>query len=442
MKTTISIIAILFFAIALSACQVSRPGKSPVNSVVQEIKLAPLEKLSVDLANTLGFKLAESGEKIVVKSLMIHSPSYVAGLRDGFVVKSLGGINLEKLDDSGVDNIRKYIFDGTLTASIIQSDGTPADISIHFGPDNCSQELSDLYWFAETPKPDKASTILTIQLYSTIENLTFKRVMSFRVVLFNSATGKWSNYEKLRLPFDDNIAPSNLAKMVEQYIAYTSEQDDKKGNFKFNGDFPFVFDFDLNEARDNPDSVFVGEGKLIIDNVETEGFAMSRHVETRFSAPFAKENQMDTWRILPENSRNIEDKVTDWIVLFDSRGNVFEMNIESQIGKWWGIVYPGTESSQQDISCFQNLSNPVLDSFEMSWFDDVIEGKESDPYPSEITLNLTDSPGFELSLKSIEPFYQNNNLMISLALFGNCIASDGNPIPVTGYMFRIVTPSA
>jgi len=431
------LILIILFILFPFSCAVSKEKEPLKQAPSSSIMLSPIAKLSLELANTMGFKLDEREGAVSVTSLQPFGPGAVAGLADGMNVKTLGGVSLKKMSEDDLSKLIPMLTAGELIAVASDKDGSEREIRMHVGPDNCPQSIVDYITFVETPRSGQKSTFLMIKVRRFIRTSTFERRADNTIALFNRKTGKWWTFEKYDMVFDNKADPSNLPSVLSKEFKYNSEPQMKNETISFSGDVVFDLSYKSSEIRNDPDRVMSGSGKLRIGDTQYDGFVMSRQVNEKFIRPFRHEPTIQLRHLFPRDSRHVEDKVADWIILFDSSGTSFELSAEGDAKSWWSVIYSAAQ--QVSSSCLTSKNrNPVLSSMNMSWFDDVIVGKEADPYPSEISIKAPENFPNDINLKGEFPSYYEDNDKILIILTGECKSADGATIPIAGFMQRLI----
>ena len=102
------------------------------------------------------------------------------------------------------------------------------------------------------------------------------------------------------------------------------------------------------------------------------------------------------------------------------------------------MVYPSAISGDAE-SCLRPItSDAIMSDLKMYWFDDVLEGKEADPYPSEITIKSPGTLNDGLHFIGVHPDYSASDQKIMVIIVGECKAPDGSTVPFSGFFKRLV----
>ena len=441
---------ILINLVFLSSCEIHKVTKK--TDTIAGIKIDPLVRISLAFVNSMGFGLEKSGDLIIVTNLADSGIAALSGMKNGMKVESISGINLSTLDSDGAQKIVDSLMTGEVSVLTSSEDNSPKEFILKSTSSNCPQKRYSDFLYVSKPDGLNPPYIMMVQLAKEIMQLDFKRDMIARISYFAPKSGEWFTDERPKGSLSTDASFQNFSSTIIPELTVNPDSDELfqaavDGSINYKKEISFGAAFQIHKKYPINGDTYLCSALLTgkspkSGSVTDNGFMFIRHEDDFLIKPFNKESSQVEYLPLSDTSPQITESVFDWMILFDGNGGMLDLTINGPKKIWRGTFLENASENKVGIGLKEFFSvdeSPfLLQSHEMIWFEGIVPGKVETPYPQDITLEFPSTAEGRIFVRSYSPEYSDENHRIIMALAGQIEIPGKDPIPVSGYLERIL----
>jgi hypothetical protein len=438
-----STILLLMLLTTLAGCSITRSNAPEPAQVIQkaanEHEFA-VSDISISFANALGFSIRKNGSDYVVESSGEFTPAYLSGIRNGDILDAVNEFPLQNLDKKASASIIESLFKGNVTIKVRDKNGSARDMQVEYNRRNCPQKKSRSIVYVSSPVKGEFPNLCFFEIISEIEPVTFEHHAVNWLRYLNPGDKAWFVFEPDFHVFDPGTNLSNMKETLSNGFDFSIDQESSENTISFNGEktVSLIFPAWGNDAE-TQDKI-LEKGTLNVGNVLSSGSVFLKHEDMYYTLPFHEETTLESYP-LADSSRYEEELVDDYIILVDGRNNGIEIDFNGKINRWYGIFYPADthrqEASSTDSNIIGSKASIQFTKCDVSWFDEVVDGFETYPYPTEMKIEISkDDTQINLQLVISFPNHLDDGRRLYAAVRGQEILGDGTEIPVAGLLER------
>ncbi len=448
MKTILKISIVLLVLVMCVSCEVKKSDKSDIETnPLKMVGVDPFRMVSMGLQHSFGIDIKKENSVVVVDKLKEKGPAAVAGLKNGTVIKSIGGFDIINLDKINSDKIVAQIENGAVPIIVVNDDGTEKNIDLEVTRSNCPQQRNLDFIFVSDTDNENPPSVLVAHIATRIKTGTFNQEATNTIYFYDSLNDKWWMKEDYKDDFSAGVEIEKLTGLLTPELFIDSSPAIDSGMIGYSGEKRFKLNYEISNEFDLYGKTQIGEGFLKSGNILLKGRIIVQYEEKYFILPHYKESDSPEMKPLAPDKAQVSVKVSDWIMLFDKSGSVIELSVDGALKKWLGVFMPSNTANSDDSNSLSDyLIKDInieeckyvnLDDFNMTWFEEYETGYEADPYPDDINIIFPNDLEGEIKLKSFSPKYLHKNHRIYILLSGQFVPTDGSPIDVYGFMIRL-----